>query len=135
MNSSTRKSFPDRYRRLLSRDLQNLIINSTTLVSLRAHRRRSRKLSQLGSDELSQRLAVSSAGPYFGPAFDGSVVLFQDIIEVLYRTVLTILLKGTFGFELRDRQRTTCVLVATRAKSASTSRSQVGSFPVPIAAT
>jgi hypothetical protein len=29
-------------------------------------RRRSRKLSQLGSDELNQRLAVSGAGSYFG---------------------------------------------------------------------
>ena len=45
------------------------------------------------------------------PTFDGPVVLFQDIIEVLYRTVLTILLKGTFGFELRDRRRITGVLV------------------------
>ena len=45
------------------------------------------------------------------PAFDGPVVLFQDIIEVLYRTVLTTLLKGAFGFELRDRRRITGVLV------------------------
>src|SRR5215471_5399926 len=45
------------------------------------------------------------------PTFDGPVVLFQDIIEVLYRTVLTILLKGAFGFEPCDRQRITSVLV------------------------
>jgi hypothetical protein len=38
-------------------------------------------------------------------------VLFQDIIEVLYRTVLTILLKNAFGFEMRDRPRITGVLV------------------------
>ena len=43
--------------------------------------------------------------------FDGPVVLFQDIIEVLYRTVLTILLKNAFSFELRDRQRITGVSV------------------------
>ena len=45
------------------------------------------------------------------PTFDGPVVLFQDIIEVLYRTVLTILLKSAFGFELRDRRRITSVVV------------------------
>jgi hypothetical protein len=45
------------------------------------------------------------------PTFDGPVVLFQDIIEVLYRTVLTILFKGAFGFELRDRRRIPGVLV------------------------
>ena len=45
------------------------------------------------------------------PTFDGPVVLFQDIIEVLYRTVLTTLLKGAFGFELRDRRRITGVVV------------------------
>ena len=45
------------------------------------------------------------------PTFDGPVVLFQDIIEVLYRTVLTTLLKGGFGFELRDRRRITGAVV------------------------
>ena len=39
------------------------------------------------------------------------MVLFQDVIEVLYRTVQTILLKDAFGFELRDRRRITGVLV------------------------
>jgi hypothetical protein len=45
------------------------------------------------------------------PTFDDPVVLFQEIIEVLYRTVLTILLKNAFGFELRDRRRIAGVLV------------------------
>jgi hypothetical protein len=37
---------------------------------------------------------------YANPAFDDPVALFQHIIEVLYRTVLTILLKDAYGFEL-----------------------------------
>ena len=37
------------------------------------------------------------------PAFDGPVVLFQNIVQILYGTVLAILLKGTFGFEPHDR--------------------------------
>ena len=37
------------------------------------------------------------------PAFDAPVVLFQNIVQILYRTVLAILLKGTFGFEPHDR--------------------------------
>jgi hypothetical protein len=41
--------------------------------------------------------------------FDGPVVLFQ--VEVLCRTVLTILLKSAFGFELCDRRRITGVVV------------------------
>ena len=45
------------------------------------------------------------------PTFDGPVVLFQDIIEVLYRMVLTILLKSAFGFELCDRRRITGVVI------------------------
>jgi hypothetical protein len=45
------------------------------------------------------------------PTFDGPVVLFQDIIEVFYRTVLITLLKGAFAFELRDRRRITGVVV------------------------
>ena len=37
------------------------------------------------------------------PSFDGPVVLFQNIVQILYGTVLAILLKGTFGFEPHDR--------------------------------
>jgi hypothetical protein len=35
----------------------------------------------------------------------------RTFIEVLYRTVLTILFKNAFGFELRDRRRKTGVPV------------------------
>jgi hypothetical protein len=31
------------------------------------------------------------------------VVLFQDIVQILYGTMLAILFKGTFGFEPHDR--------------------------------
>ena len=37
------------------------------------------------------------------PAFDGPVVLFQNIVQILYGTMLAILFKGTFGFEPHDR--------------------------------
>ena len=37
------------------------------------------------------------------PSLDRAVVLFQNIVQILYRTVLAILLKGTFGFEPHDR--------------------------------
>jgi hypothetical protein len=35
----------------------------------------------------------------------------KTLLRYSYRTVLTILLKGAFGFELRDRRRITSVLV------------------------
>jgi hypothetical protein len=37
------------------------------------------------------------------PAFDGPVVLFQNIVQILYGTMLAILFKGTLGFEPHDR--------------------------------
>ena len=46
-----------------------------------------------GSPEGTKMLACAH------PAFDGPVVLFQNIVQILYGTVLAILLKGTFGFE------------------------------------
>jgi hypothetical protein len=58
-----------------------------------------------GSPEGAKMLACTH------PAFDGPVVLFQHIIEVLYRTVLTILLKSACGFELHNGWRITGVLV------------------------
>src|SRR5271165_899262 len=45
------------------------------------------------------------------PAFDDPVVLFQNIVEILHRSVLAILLKGTLGFELYDGWRVGGVLV------------------------
>src|ERR1700719_868473 len=45
------------------------------------------------------------------PAFDGPVILFQNIIEVLHRSMPAILLQSTFGFELHNRRRITGVLV------------------------
>jgi len=45
------------------------------------------------------------------PAFDGPVILFQNIIEVLYRSMKTILLQSTLGFEPLDGWWITGVLV------------------------
>jgi len=47
------------------------------------------------------------------PAFDGPVILLQDVIEVLHRSMSAVLLQlqSTFGFELRNRRRITGVLV------------------------
>ena len=45
------------------------------------------------------------------PAFDGPVILFQNIIEVLHRSMPAILLQSTFGVELHNRRRITGVLV------------------------
>jgi hypothetical protein len=36
------------------------------------------------------------------PAFDGSVILFQNIVEVLHRSMPAILLQSTIGFEPLD---------------------------------
>ena len=44
-------------------------------------------------------------------AFDGPVILFQDVIEVLDRSVLAVLLQNTLGFELYDGWRVGGVLV------------------------
>src|SRR5271170_6602219 len=45
------------------------------------------------------------------PAFDGPVILFENIIEVLHRSMPAILLQSIFGFELHNRRRITGVLV------------------------
>jgi hypothetical protein len=45
------------------------------------------------------------------PAFDGSVILFQDIIEILHGTVLRVLLQSSLGLELHDGRRITGVIV------------------------
>jgi hypothetical protein len=46
---------------------------------------------------------------YTHPAFDGPKVLFQDIIEVLHRSMPAIVHQDTLGFELRDGWRITGV--------------------------
>src|ERR1700758_5507806 len=45
------------------------------------------------------------------PAFDGPVILFQNIIEVLHRSIPAILLQSTLGFEPLDGWWITGVLV------------------------
>ena len=45
------------------------------------------------------------------PAFDGPVILFQDVVKVLHRSMSAVLLQCTFDFELRNRRRITGVLV------------------------
>ena len=45
------------------------------------------------------------------PAFDGPVILFQDIIEVLHPSVLAVLLQNTLLFELHNRRRVSGILV------------------------
>src|SRR5260370_42077492 len=45
------------------------------------------------------------------PAFDGSVILFQNIIEVLHRSMPAILLQSTLGLEPLDAWRITGALV------------------------
>src|SRR5271165_584068 len=45
------------------------------------------------------------------PAFDGSVILFQNIIEVLHRSMPAILLQSTLGLEPLDGWWITGVLV------------------------
>jgi hypothetical protein len=36
------------------------------------------------------------------PAFDGSVILFQNIVEVMHRSMPAILLESTLAFESLD---------------------------------
>ena len=45
------------------------------------------------------------------PAFDRPVILFRDIIEVLYRSMQAVLLQSHLGFELHDGWCITGVLV------------------------
>jgi hypothetical protein len=44
-------------------------------------------------------------------AFDGPVILFQDVIEVLHRSMLAVPLQNTLVFELHNRRRVSGVLV------------------------
>src|SRR5258705_7580162 len=46
------------------------------------------------------------------PAFDGPVILFQDVIEILHRSMSTLLLQNSAGFELNDGWRISSVLVS-----------------------
>ena len=41
------------------------------------------------------------------PTLDRPVILFQDVIKILNRSVLTVLLQNTVGFELNDGRRIT----------------------------
>jgi hypothetical protein len=45
------------------------------------------------------------------PAFDGPVILFQDVIEILHRSMPAILLQSLLGFEPHDGRCITGVLV------------------------
>jgi hypothetical protein len=46
-----------------------------------------------------------------GPAFDGPVILFQNIIEVLHRSMSAVLLQSVLGFEPHDGWWITSILV------------------------
>ena len=39
------------------------------------------------------------------------MILLQDVIEVLHRSMSAVLLQSTFGFELRNRRRITGMLI------------------------
>jgi hypothetical protein len=45
------------------------------------------------------------------PAFDGPVILLQDVIEVQHRSVLAVLLQNSLVFELHNRRRVSGILV------------------------
>src|ERR1700693_38950 len=45
------------------------------------------------------------------PALDGPVILFQDVIEELHRSMLAVLLQNTLVFELHNRRRVSGILV------------------------
>src|SRR5580700_6128290 len=45
------------------------------------------------------------------PAFDGPVILFQDVIKILHRSMSTLLFQNTVSFELGDGLRISSVLV------------------------
>ena len=48
------------------------------------------------------------------PAFDGPVILFKDIVEVLRRSMPAVLLQSLVGFEPRDGRWITGVLVGIK---------------------
>jgi hypothetical protein len=52
------------------------------------------------------------------PAFDGPVILFQNIIEVLHRSMPAILHQNALGFEPYDGRRITGVLVGVMTRRA-----------------
>ena len=45
------------------------------------------------------------------PAFDGPVILFQDVIEILHRSVVTVFLQSSFGLKLDNGWWVSSVLV------------------------
>ena len=45
------------------------------------------------------------------PAFDGPVILFQDVIKILHRSMSTLLFQNSAGFEVNDGWRISSVLV------------------------
>ena len=45
------------------------------------------------------------------PALDGPVILFQDVIKILHRSVLAVFLQNTLVFELHNRRRVSGMLV------------------------
>src|SRR5262245_52308246 len=45
------------------------------------------------------------------PAFHGPVILLQDVVKVLHRSMSAVLLQSALGFELHDGRRVSCVLV------------------------
>src|SRR5260370_28666389 len=60
------------------------------------------------------------------PTLDGPMILFQDVIEVLHRSVLPVLLQNTLVFELHNRPRGSGILVGSAA-----SRRRLGCSPEP----
>jgi len=61
------------------------------------------------------RTAGGAKGPEMlarlDPAFDSPVILFQNIIEVLYRSMPAILLESALGFEPHDGGRVSGVFI------------------------
>jgi hypothetical protein len=51
------------------------------------------------------------------PAFDGPVILFQDVVKVVHRSMSAVLLQSTVRFELDDGWRVAGVLVGIDAFS------------------
>jgi hypothetical protein len=52
------------------------------------------------------------------PSFDRPMILFQNIVEILHRSVLAILLKGTFGFETHGHSAYPPAIVRLKAEGA-----------------
>jgi hypothetical protein len=45
------------------------------------------------------------------PALDRPMILFQDIVEILHRSMPAVLLRSALGFELYDGRRVSGMLV------------------------